>query len=76
LDDFYTAYLNNIIIYSENIKEYKLYIYKVLEKLRDISLQVNIKKYKFSVTHIKYLGFIISTDGIKVDPEKVFTIKK
>ena len=33
LDDFYIAYLNDIIIYSKNIKEYKLYIYKVLVKL-------------------------------------------
>jgi hypothetical protein len=38
LDDFYTAYLNNIIIYSKNAKEYKLYVYKVLVKLRDASL--------------------------------------
>jgi hypothetical protein len=34
LDDFYTAYLDNIFIYSENPKKYKIYIYKVLEKLR------------------------------------------
>jgi len=76
LDDFYTAYLDNIIIYSENIKEHELYIRKVLEKLRDAGLQVNIKKCEFSVTRTKYLGFIISTDGIKVDPEKVSAIKK
>jgi hypothetical protein len=30
LNDFYTAYLNNIIIYSKNELEYKEYIYKVL----------------------------------------------
>jgi hypothetical protein len=34
LDDFYIAYLNNILIYSENPEEYKIYVYKVLEKLR------------------------------------------
>ena len=33
LDDFYIAYLDNIIIYSKNAEEYKLYIYKVLVKL-------------------------------------------
>jgi len=30
LNDFYTAYLDNIIIYSKNKLEYKEYIYKVL----------------------------------------------
>jgi hypothetical protein len=76
LDDFYIAYLDNIIIYSENIEEHELYVYKVLEKLRDTGLQVNIKKCEFLVTYIKYLGFIISTDSIKVDPEKISIIKK
>jgi hypothetical protein len=34
LDDFYMAYLDDILIYSENLEEYKIYVYKVLEKLR------------------------------------------
>jgi hypothetical protein len=46
----------------------------VLEKLRLAGLQADIKKYKFSVTWTKYLGFIISTNGIKVDPSKINVI--
>jgi hypothetical protein len=76
LDDFYTAYLDDIIIYSKNAEEHELHVRKVLVKLRDASLQVNIKKYEFSVTRTRYLGFIISMDGIEVDPEKVSAIKK
>jgi SMC interacting uncharacterized protein involved in chromosome segregation len=34
LDDFYTAYLDDILIYSKNLEEYKMHVYKVLEKLR------------------------------------------
>ena len=33
LDDFYTAYLDNILIYSDNELEYEYYIKKVLEYL-------------------------------------------
>jgi hypothetical protein len=74
LDDFYTAYLNDILIYSENPKEYKIYVRKVLEKLRLAGLQADIKKCEFSVTWTKYLGFIISINGIEVDLLKIEVI--
>jgi hypothetical protein len=61
LDDFCTTYLNDILIYSDNVLEHKHYIKLVLQRLREAGLQVNIKKTKFHVTHTKYLGFIIST---------------
>ena len=38
LDDFCTAYLDDIIIYSENAEEHELHVRKVLIKLRDASL--------------------------------------
>ena len=46
----------------------------VLECLRDIGLQYNIKKYKFHATKVIYLGLIISRNGIKIDPKKVTII--
>jgi Reverse transcriptase (RNA-dependent DNA polymerase) len=75
LDDFYTAYLDDILIYSENELEYDEYVYKVLERLRKAGLQVDIKKSKFSVYKTKYLGFIIGMKGIRVDLEKIKVIK-
>ena len=38
LDDFYTAYLDDILIYLDNKLEYKQYVKKVLERLRNTSL--------------------------------------
>jgi len=73
-NNFYTAYLNNIIIYSNNKLEYKTYIKKVLNCFCNISLQANIKKYKFKVKRIKYFKFIVSTSSIKVDLKKVKVI--
>jgi len=74
LNDFYTAYLDNIIIYSKNKLEYKEHVYKVLQQLRKAGLQVNIKKLEFSIKRTKYLGFIISIDGIKTNLEKTAVI--
>ena len=47
----------------------------MLLRLREAGLQADIKKSEFNVRRIKYLGFIISTEGIKVDPEKTETIR-
>jgi Reverse transcriptase (RNA-dependent DNA polymerase) len=74
LDKFYMVYLDNILIYSDDELKHKVYIKKVLERLRNAGLQVDIKKCKFRVKRIKYLRFIISIDGIKVDPKKVEAI--
>ena len=74
LNNFYTAYLNDIIIYSENKLKYQKHVYKVLYYFHKASLQADIKKLEFSVKHIKYLGFIISINGIKTDLKKTAVI--
>jgi len=38
LDDFCTAYLDDILIYSENKLEHKEHVYKVLQRLREAGL--------------------------------------
>jgi hypothetical protein len=76
LDDFCTVYLDDIFIYSDNVFEYEAQVKKVLQRLRKTDLQADINKYEFNITSTKYLGFIISTDGIRTDPEKIIIIKK
>ena len=74
LDDFCTAYLDDILIYSDDVLSHYEHVNKVLQRLRDAGLQADIRKCEFGVTCTKYLGFIISTDGIEVDPEKIEVI--
>ena len=74
LDDFCTAYLDDILIYSDNELEHQQHVQKVLERLRKAGLQADIKKSEFSVKRTKYLGFIISTHSIEADPEKTSVI--
>ena len=71
---FCTTYLDNILIYLDNKLEYKVYIKKVLKRIQNTGLQVDIKKYKFGVKCTKYLRFIITTEGIKVNLKKVKAI--
>ena len=74
LDDFCTAYLDDILIYLNNPLEHDKHVRKVLLQLCKARLQADIKKCKFNVTYTKYLGFVISTDSIEVDLEKVKAI--
>ena len=46
----------------------------VLKCLQDVGLQCNIKKYKFYITKVMYLGLIISRNRIKINPKKVTVI--
>ena len=74
LDNFCIVYLNNILIYLEDPLKHKEHVYKVLLWLCKARLQVNIKKCEFKVTYTKYLGFVISTNSVEVDLEKVKAI--
>ena len=74
LDQFCTAYMDDILIFSEDPAEHEEHVKKVLQKLRDSGLQADLDKSEFHVTETRYLGFIISTEGIMVDPKKVAAI--
>lgn len=75
LDDFVTAFVDDLLIYSENEWEHEIHVKKVLERLRHAGLQASIKKCEFHVTQTKYLGFILTTEGIEVDPEKTAVVR-
>ena len=74
LNRFCTAYLDDILIYSNNLCEHKEHVRLVLAKLRESGIQANVDKCEFHVTETKYLGLIISTDRIKIDLAKIEAI--
>lgn len=76
LDDFCTAYMDDILIYSENLIDHQNHVKAVLQRLRDHGLQVDISKCSFETTSVTYLGLIISTKGISMDPKKVSCVQE
>jgi hypothetical protein len=76
LDEFCIAYVNNILIFSKNSAKHHKHVIQVLEKLKSAGLQANIKKSEFSVIKTKFLEYIISTEGIAVDSDKISAVMK
>ncbi|EMD59575.1 hypothetical protein COCSADRAFT_49632, partial [Bipolaris sorokiniana ND90Pr] len=64
LDIFIITYLDNILIYLENEKDYILYIKIVLKKLDKYSLRLKLKKCKFYKNKVNFLGYIIEANGV------------
>jgi hypothetical protein len=71
LDVFCIVYINDILVYLNNLLEYKEYVKKVLYILQDISFQLDIKKYKFEVIEITYLGLIFFIESVRINPAKI-----
>ena len=72
LDQFCTAYLDNVLIWSEGSQEdHYDKVNKVLERLENAELKLDIRKCDFAVKEVKYLGLVLKGgEGISVDPEK------
>lgn len=74
LDQFCSAYLDDILIYSKTKEEHTTHVRQVLERLRKAGLFAKLSKCEFFVTETKFLGLIVGREGFKMDPEKVKTI--
>ena len=78
LNEFCSAYIHDILIYIEGFRtEYQKQVKKVVKRLREAGLQLNVSKCEFEMKTTKYLGFIIEVNkGIIMDPAKVEIIIK
>jgi hypothetical protein len=71
LDVFCTAYIDDVLIYSDDLHTHRKHVNLVLEALKAAGLQLDVDKCEFHKTEVLYLGLVITTDGIRMDPKKV-----
>jgi hypothetical protein len=71
LDRFIVAFIDDILIFSKTMNEHEDHLRLVLEKLRSNQLYAKFSKCEFWLTEVAFLGHIISTGGVSVDPGKV-----
>ena len=70
------VYLDDILIFSKIYDEHVIHVKKVLQALKDHSLLVKLKKYEFYKSEVKFLRYIISREGIRIDLEKIKAMLK
>jgi hypothetical protein len=63
-----------MLIYSKDKREYKAYIYIVVNRLYSNRLYIDLSKYYFKIKRVKYLGLIIIIEGLEIDSKKVQAI--
>ncbi len=71
LHQFCQTYLDDIIIYSKTLKKHKKHVRLVLQRLREVDLQMDINKCKFHVQEISFLRLLLFIEGLKMNPRKV-----
>ena len=74
LDSFVVVYLDDVLIYSKTEEEHLQHINMVLSKLEAANLHVKMSKCKFAQPSTPFLGFLVTSDGLKVNPSKISAV--
>jgi ribonuclease HI len=74
-DQFMMIYLDDITVFSRSDQEHYYHLRKVFLKCRRFGLSLNPKKSLFTMKEGKLLGHIVSTKGVRIDPNRVEAIQ-
>ena len=77
LDVFVIVYLDDILIYTEDENEGHVQAVRwVFNQLQKFSLYANLKKCQFYQEEVRFLGYIVSLQGICIEDEKIKAVKQ
>nr|GEZ93773.1 putative reverse transcriptase domain-containing protein [Tanacetum cinerariifolium] len=75
LDTFVIVFINDILIYLKDEKEHEEHLKAILELLKKEELYAKFSKCKFWIPKVQFLGHVIDSQGIHVDPAKIKSVK-
>jgi len=75
LDIFCVAYLDDILVFSPDEETHRKHVPAVLTRVRDTGLTLKASKCEFHTMETEYLGYVISPGGLRMDEEKIRTIR-
>ncbi|KAL6194324.1 hypothetical protein ACLB2K_035408 [Fragaria x ananassa] len=71
LDRFVIVFINDILVYSRSEKEHAKHLRIILWTLRSSQLYAKFSKCEFLLDKVRFLGHVVSIEGVSVDPQKV-----
>ncbi|GKB32816.1 putative reverse transcriptase domain-containing protein [Tanacetum coccineum] len=71
LDKSVIVFIDDILVYSKNKEEHEVHLREILETLRKERLYAKFSKCEFWLQEIQFLGHVINSEGLKVDPAKI-----
>ena len=74
--DFVLVYMDDILIFSGSEEDHKKHLDAFFKRLQEHQVYLKLSKCQFFLKQVKWLGFIIDEEGIRVDQEKVEVVRK
>jgi hypothetical protein len=76
LGSFVQIYLDDVLIYSKTAEDHARHLDFVFGTLRDNGIYLNPKKCEFNKSEVRFLGHLVSKDGVRPDPAKVEVMRQ
>ncbi|XP_039065383.1 uncharacterized protein LOC120210768 [Hibiscus syriacus] len=71
---FVVVFIEDILVYSESEDEHNQHLCIVLQTLKDRQFYAKFRKYEFWLSEVAFLGHVVLSEGIRVDPQKIQAI--
>ncbi|GKC72325.1 putative reverse transcriptase domain-containing protein, partial [Tanacetum coccineum] len=75
MENFMIIFIDDIMIYSKNKKAHERHLKLILRFLKEEKLFAKFSKCEFWLSRVKFVGHVIDSEGIHVDPAKIESIK-
>lgn len=76
VEGYSIAYVDDLLIFSNNPMDNLNHLDKIFEKFKNANLTIKLRKPTFACKKVAFLGHIVSGDGVRMNPERILSIKE
>ena len=76
INRFIIVYLDDILVYSRTKEKYVQHMRNILQALKNTNLKIKVKKSVFHIKEVLFLDFIVFTQDLKMNSEKIQSVIK